>query len=132
MTYRDKDYHKNYYIKNKEKAQKQHLLWKNNNRLKCYYSQIKRRAKTKNIEFSLELKDLIIPEYCPILGIKLDIKNLYIKGNQDYKPSIDRINPKLGYTKNNICIISGRANRIKSDASINEIRAILKYMEKRN
>ena len=47
----------------------------------------------------------------------------------DSSPSLDRINPKYWYIKWNIRIISNRANRIKSDASIEEIRLILKDAE---
>ena len=39
------------------------------------------------------------------------------------------MNPKLWYIKWNIRIISNRANRIKSDATIEEIKLILKDAE---
>lgn len=86
------------------------------------------RCYTKKVEFNLTIDDIDIPDYCPVLGIKLDTEN-FGRGNQDYKPSIDRIDAKKGYIKGNICIISGRANRIKSDATIAELEAILKYMK---
>lgn len=44
-------------------------------------------------------------------------------------PSLDRIKPELGYVKGNIRVISFKANSIKNDASIEELRQILQYME---
>ena len=41
----------------------------------------------------------------------------------------DRVVPALGYVPSNIRVISFRANRIKSDASAAELRAVLEYVE---
>ena len=46
-------------------------------------------------------------------------------------PTIDRLYPELGYTKKNICIMSNRANRIKSDAKIEELQKIISFMVRR-
>ena len=43
-------------------------------------------------------------------------------------PSLDKIIPKKGYTKNNISVISYRANTIKSDGRLDEFVKIYKYM----
>lgn len=84
----------------------------------------KKRAKQKNIEFSISLDDMpYIPIKCPILGI--DIKASKTIGPIDSSPSLDRINPLLGYIKGNVRIISNRANRIKSDATLKELEMIL-------
>ncbi|RWZ87313.1 MAG: hypothetical protein EO766_12370 [Hydrotalea sp. AMD] len=89
-------------------------------------SRVKGRAKHKGIEFNITLDDIVIPTHCPILGIPLDFN----KGHsRDSTPSIDRIDNKLGYIKGNIAVISMKANRLKSDASISDVRAILSYME---
>lgn len=86
---------------------------------------VKKRARKTGTEFSLELNDIpFIPEYCPVLGIKIIANNL--AGPIDSSPSLDRINPKLGYIKGNVRIISNRANRIKSDATLEELKLVLK------
>jgi len=86
---------------------------------------VKKRAKKNGIEFNLDVCDIpMIPEYCPILGIKIIANKL--SGPIDSSPSLDRINPKIGYIKGNIRIISNRANRIKADATLEELKLVLK------
>ncbi len=79
-----------------------------------------RRAKEKNIEFSISVEDIRIPEYCPLLKIKLSEMGT----GDGFAPSLDRINPKIGYIRSNIWVISHRANQIKNDATIDELEKI--------
>ena len=91
---------------------------------------IKKRAKLKGFEFSLTLDDIPqIPDTCPVLGIPI-IPNDGISSPTDNSPSIDRIDSKKGYVKGNIRIISNRANRIKSDATVDELRNVLEDYER--
>ena len=78
----------------------------------------KQRAKVAELEHTLTIDDIIIPDYCPVLGIKLDTGDRKRKGNA---PSIDRIDNSKGYTKENIMVISNKANMIKNDATIDEL-----------
>ena len=117
--------------KNKDALKKHRETWHSNplNRLKNSLRSAKQRANKKNIVFNIELNDLLpIPKYCPILGIELNFKG--VNGFIDDSPSIDRIEPLKGYIKGNIKIISWRANRIKSDASVEEFKLIIDYIEK--
>jgi hypothetical protein len=88
------------------------------------FYQAKLRAKKNNLEFNLELDDIVIPTTCPVLGIPLSRTGI----RHDGSPSLDRIDNTKGYIKGNIAVISWRANALKKDASIEEIRLILKYM----
>ncbi len=82
----------------------------------------KDRATEKGLEFDLVVDDIKIPDVCPVLGILLNASD------RAHTPSIDRIDNARGYTKDNIQIISWRANRLKNDASLEELVAITCYM----
>lgn len=62
---------------------------------------------------------------CPVFGCAIHAGG----AKDDCKAELDRLIPSKGYVKGNVRWISRRANRIKSDASIDEIKKILKYME---
>lgn len=47
-------------------------------------------------------------------------------------PSMDRVNPNLGYIESNIVISCYRCNQIKSDASIEELQNIIDRINKFN
>jgi hypothetical protein len=84
---------------------------------------LRHKAKQRGIVFSLTASDLVVPETCPVLGVPLAFSH----PNSDYRPSVDRWNNNLGYTSENIRIISMRANRIKQDATAAELYAIAAY-----
>jgi hypothetical protein len=86
----------------------------------------KARAKRSGLPFDIERKDVIIPDVCPVLGIKLFRES---KDTWKNAPSIDRIDNTKGYTKDNIMIISRRANILKKDASLDELIKIGKFYE---
>lgn len=93
---------------------------------KAMHSRCKFRAEKKGIEFDIEVDDIEIPEFCPILGTKL--KANISKGGDHNSPSLDRIDPSKGYVKGNVHVISKRANVIKSDATEEEVRKVADWM----
>ena len=88
----------------------------------------KSRSKIVGVPFNLDINDFETPEYCPILGIKLEYGLTGKNTRSDFVPSIDRIIPELGYVKGNIKTISFKANRLKSNATLEEVEAIAKYI----
>lgn len=82
----------------------------------------RKRAKDQGLPFDIELDDITIPERCPLLNIPLIVGKGRWTANS---PTLDRIEPVLGYTKKNVQVISHRANAIKRDASFSEFRTIL-------
>lgn len=112
-----------------ERGKEQHRVYESIrrecNHRKMIFDLAKQRAKKKNIEFTITLDDIIIPDVCPVFGIKFDLSNNKLSNNS---PTLDRVNNKIGYTKENIRVISWRANRLKSDGTIIEIEKIIAYM----
>jgi hypothetical protein len=90
----------------------------------------KQRSKQKNIEFNIDVDDIFIPEFCPILSIKLRKNHT---GWAPDAPTLDRILPERGYVKGNIKVISGKANVMKNNATIDELeiftKNIFKYLQ---
>jgi len=86
----------------------------------------KRRALVAGHEFTIDVDDIVIPEYCPVLGLKLKQGKGKIADNS---PSMDRVDNRKGYIKGNVQVISVRANRIKSDASLEELEKVLAYIK---
>jgi hypothetical protein len=82
----------------------EYTMWKN----------AKGRAKKNNMEFNIQPGDVIIPEFCPLLGIPLTHGVGFMHDNS---PQLDRRDTLRGYTKDNIWVISLKANRSKSNLS---------------
>lgn len=72
-------------------------------------------AKTQEIEFSISKEDLIIPEKCPYLDIPFDWE--LGTGNKNNSPSVDRIDSNKGYISGNVEVVSNLANRMKNNAT---------------
>jgi hypothetical protein len=94
------------------------------------YEHARRRAKKLGLPFSIRQSDFEIPDLCPVLGIPL-FRNLGESGPGDNSPSIDRIRPELGYVPSNIAVISNRANRIKSNASLAELELLVAWLRRK-
>jgi 5'(3')-deoxyribonucleotidase len=93
------------------------------------WSKAKRRAADKGLPFSIKPEDIIIPTHCPVLGIPLEFK--IGQGPGEHSPSLDRIDRDKGYVPGNIAVISMKANRIKNDATVNELKSVLAWLESR-
>jgi hypothetical protein len=96
------------------KAILQNMLW-----------DTRKRAKAKFLAHNLDYEFLqsLYCLTCPITGEPL----LWERGHkkpQNNSPSLDRIDPRKGYTQDNVWLISYRMNRIKNDATPEELEAI--------
>jgi hypothetical protein len=93
---------------------------------------LKTRAKKEGVPFNLKRDDIVIPKVCPILGVKLIAYGQEFKNRSNNSATMDRIVPSLGYVRGNVQVISFRANRLKNNATLDEIRKIVAYMEANN
>ena len=91
----------------------------------CMYVGARNSAQKQGREFSIDLDDIVIPEFCPVFP---HIKLSKLGGKRsDSTPSVDRIDNTKGYVKGNVRVISWRANQLKSNASPLEIGLLYKY-----
>jgi hypothetical protein len=91
------------------------------------FKSARRRAKDQGLPFTITEDDIVIPEYCPVLGYKLKMST---GGTAPNSPSLDKIVPARGYVPGNIQVISQRANLMKYDASIEDLRAFAEWVRK--
>jgi hypothetical protein len=91
------------------------------------WTHLRNSAKKRNIEFNItvaDLDDLTFPITCPIFGMPL----VFNRGNvEDNSYSIDRIDSSKGYIRDNLVVISQKANRIKTNATIEELEKIINF-----
>ena len=134
---------KAYYYKNKEKVLEVVKKYREENKEeikekgKKYYRRklenrllnaARARAKAKNMEFNLDVSDIQVPELCPLLNIPIFVNEGKKKARPN-SPSLDRIDSSKGYVKGNVWVISLKANTIKSNASLDELKMLTKNFE---
>lgn len=101
------------------------------NTLTAHLNAIRHKSKKNGLAFDLTADDLIIPAVCPVLGIPLHPKWGTARKTEvkDNSASVDRFVPANGYVKDNVRIISMRANRIKTDATLEEIGKLYQWLQ---
>jgi len=118
-----REYAASYYARHPEACAAAAKKWKKRNPLNRLLISARGRAKRKGLPFDITIDDLTLPEFCPVLGIRLS-KNGARSGAS---PSIDRIQNELGYVRGNVLIISWRANSLKGNATAAELRALADF-----
>lgn len=84
------------------------------------------RAKRRGFACTIGLADIVLPEFCPVLGLKLAVGKDRVQRNS---PSLDRFDLSKGYIPGNVRVISHRANALKNDGTLKEMRLVVEYME---
>ena len=89
------------------------------------------RARQYNIPCNINSEDIMLIRTCPLLNVPIEYGNTKPTNNS---ASLDRIIPSLGYTKDNVQVISHLANQMKSNANREELitfaESILKMYQK--
>ena len=65
----------------------------------------------------------MIPKICPVFGVEIGFYD------KQCVPTLDRIDSDKGYIKDNIQVISFKANRLKNNGTLEEFKKIITYME---
>jgi hypothetical protein len=99
-------------------------------RLQMLLNASKQRAKLKDREHSITLDDIKelypVDGKCPVFGFDLEFNTA---GFRETSPSIDRIDSDRGYTKDNIQIISWKANRLKAYATVEDLEILVAFLK---
>lgn len=148
MSYKDLEknraYHKEWNKNHPEKARARSKQWAENNRErsrakakqwaidnpeKAMLQSATKHAKEKGFEFSIGIKDILIPDACPIFGFPLSRS---LSGHQsDNSPSLDRIDSEQGYVPGNVWVISWKANSIKKNSSVVEFEKLVSSLREK-
>jgi len=123
LTESQKEYQRRRYQDNSEILKAKQRLYTRNNPEKVLLTQSRIRAKRRGLDHTISIEDIRIPSICPVLGIQLNQG-----GNTDSSPSLDRIDSSKGYTPDNVWVISTRANRIKNDATPDELIRLVRAL----
>lgn len=91
------------------------------------YWQTKRHRVKVDYTVTCEYLREIWTDICPALGIPI---SLGLHQSSDNLAHLDRIDPNLGYVEGNVQWLSAKANRIKTNASIQELEKVLAHMRK--
>ena len=126
--YKNQERAKVFRVENRESIRSRTLARFQKDPIRTLLAEAKKRARNKRLKFTLKLKHVrdLLGERCPVLGLPYRFQRG--RGHSitsiDFSPSIDRFDPNLGYTPDNIAVISYRANRLKSDGSAKEHKAL--------
>ncbi len=81
---------------------------------KLYFG-AKSRSKLKKIPFDLKPEDIVVPDVCPVFGTE------FVSNDPDRCATLDRLDPRYGYIAGNVIVMSGKANRMKSNGNLQDI-----------
>lgn len=112
-----------------ESVRKNRSEWDKKDRRKnperSLFRSAKARAKRDGLEFNISLLDVIIPKFCPVYNEPL----VHLGEDRNFWPTLDRIDSSRGYVKNNVRVISMKANTNKKNMSIDDLERLLSYMK---
>lgn len=109
-----------------------HRAWKIKHWLRILCMRAEKRAKERGIACNpAYLRSLSERKTCQACGVRFNhsiTKKRYRA--LETAATLDRIDQPRGYVEGNVGVICWRCNRIKSDATAFDLRAILRYMER--
>jgi hypothetical protein len=94
-----------------------------------YWIQRSRRKNMERRHIPYEHYLSLYKTHCPLLNIELEYKNHELSKMPRNYATLDKIDPSKGYVVGNLQILSQRANTLKSDATIDELKVLIKNWE---
>ena len=95
-------------------------------------SNAKKRSRKKNLPYNIDttyLKSIFPKDFmCPILNYKMVVNDKQVG---KFSPTLDRINPRLGYVKGNVEFVCMLANHMMSNASGKDLSRFSKWINNR-
>ena len=83
------------------------------------------RARKKGVICTIMPEDIVLVDRCPVLGFPINFNIGKGSGGSFDSPALDRIKPELGYVPGNVRVISNQANKLKNNASVRDLMAVL-------
>ena len=129
-----RQHYRNWYAKNKERQASE---WQNRkidpvSRARRLINLARSRAKKSKLEFDISV-EWLLPKLelgtCEVTGIQF---TLLCHGNGPFMPSLDRKDPKIGYTKNNTQLVVFSYNCAKGNWSHNDVIIMAKELIRRS
>lgn len=106
--------------------------------IRMMLTRAKQRAKRKDLSFDIDydyVVDLLSPSIehpiCPVLGFEMKWKTINNPDNKfkNKSPSLDRIDNTKGYTKDNVAVISFKANNMKRAYTRDEFMMLVDWLD---
>jgi len=96
------------------------------NPVRYMINHLRGQAKVKGVHFDLDESDLLAVwvDTCPVFGMKLQFN----RNRADDSISVDRRDNTKGYIRGNVMVMSWKANRLKSDATIEDLDRLVRFM----
>lgn len=123
-----KQRHQDWSEKNQGHLRSYRREWGKKNPVLKVLGALRANAKKREIPFALTEADLreVWTEVCPVFGVAIFANDK----RENNSLSVDRIDNSAGYVPGNICVMSWRANRLKVDASIEELESLVAFLKR--
>lgn len=100
-------------------------------------SMAKNRANTKSVPFDLDIEHLLSlwnenDGRCQVSGITLELGRHEAGKVHPYAPSLDRIEPALGYTQGNVRVVCYQVNVAISEFGLEQFENLIKLYSQNN
>lgn len=102
--------------------------YKEDSYFKYKATRAKSRSQNLRVPFNLtpEYLESIWTGSCPVTGLAL---NKQAARSDEQAAELDRFEPELGYVEGNVAFLSRKINRLKNNASIEELEQLLSWMK---